>query len=184
VLSLVSPLDAQDMDSGAARVALHTAQDAEDEAHRAAACVLAHLAAGRSPVALVAQDRVLTRRVSAMLVGRGVAVRDETGWKLSTTRAAASLMNLLRACAWDASTDAVLDWLKNAPAFEPLAVTQAEASWRRMGVREWRSVPVSDEVALQVKPLRDSLQAGRPLAMAGPAAGPGRSGGAGRPAPA
>lgn len=164
VLSLVSPLDAQDIDSGAARMALHTAQDAEDEAHRAAACVLAHLAAGRSPVALVAQDRVLTRRVSAMLGGRGVAVRDETGWKLSTTRAAASLMNLLRAFAWDASTDAVLDWLKNAPAFEPLAVTQAEASWRRMGVREWRSVPVSDEVALQVKPLRDSLQAGRPLA--------------------
>ncbi|MDO8447575.1 MAG: PD-(D/E)XK nuclease family protein [Rhodoferax sp.] len=164
VLSLVPPLAAQDVDSGAARVALHTAQDAEDEAHRAAACVLAHLAAGHGPVALVAQDRVLTRRVSAMLGGCGVAVRDETGWKLSTTRAAASLMNLLRACAWDASTDAVLDWLKNSAAFEPLAVTQAEASWRRMGVREWRSVPVNDGVALQVKPLRDSLQAGRPLA--------------------
>ena len=68
--------------AGADTVALHAAQDGEDEAQRAAACVLAHLAAGRSPVALVAQDRVLTRRVRAMLGERGVAVRDETGWTL------------------------------------------------------------------------------------------------------
>jgi ATP-dependent helicase/nuclease subunit B len=80
--------------------------------------VLAHLAQGRSPVALIAQDRQLTRRVGAMLAERGIAMRDETGWKLSTTRAAAGLMSLLRAMPWDASTDAVLDWLKNAPAFE------------------------------------------------------------------
>ena len=52
-------------------------------------------------MALVAQDRVLTRRVRAMLANQGVAVRDETGWKLSTTRAAAGLMSLLRAAAWD-----------------------------------------------------------------------------------
>ncbi|MDO8251077.1 MAG: PD-(D/E)XK nuclease family protein [Rhodoferax sp.] len=152
------------LDSALGSVSLHAARDAEDEAHRAAACVLAHLAAGRSPVALVAQDRVLTRRVRAMLGERGVAVRDETGWKLSTTRAAAALMSLLRALVWDASTDAVLDWLKNAPAFDQIAVTQAETSWRRLGVRDWRSVPAGDAVALQVKPVRDGLQSGRPLA--------------------
>ena len=145
-------------------VALHAAQDAEDEAHCAAACVLAHLAAGRSPVALVAQDRVLTRRVGAMLGQRGVPVRDETGWKLSTTRAAASLMSLLRAQVWDASTDAVLDWLKNAPAFDARVVTQAEISWRKLGVRDWRSVPSADPVVPQVKALRDTLQSARPLA--------------------
>lgn len=162
--AMALPLDvAVGLDCGPGRVALHAAQDAEDEAHRAAACVLAHLAAGRSPVALVAQDRVLTRRVRAMLGERGVALRDETGWKLSTTRAAASLMSLLRALVWDASTDAVLDWLKNAPAFDPQAVTQAEVSWRRMGVRDWRSVPASDAVALPVQALRDALQSGRPL---------------------
>lgn len=64
LLSLVPPFspDVQvEVDAGAGTVALHAAQDAEDEAHRAAACVLAHLAAGRSPVALVAQDRVLTQ---------------------------------------------------------------------------------------------------------------------------
>lgn len=161
--ALALPLDGG-LDSAPGMVSLHAARDAEDEAHRAAACVLAHLAAGRSPVALVAQDRVLTRRVRAMLGERGVAMRDETGWKLSTTRAAASLMSLLRALVWDASTDAVLDWLKNAPAFDAHALTQAEVSWRRLGVREWRSVPMRDAVALQVKPLRDGLQSTRSLA--------------------
>lgn len=131
-------------------LALHAMQDAEDEAQAAAACVLAHMAQGRSPVALVAVDRVLTRRVRAMLAGTGLAIRDETGWKLSTTRAAAGLMGLLRACAWDASTDAVLDWLKNAPVFDqpPMrgpalylsAIAQAETQWRKAGLREWRSV--------------------------------------------
>ncbi len=71
---------------------LHAAGDGEDEARRAAACVLAHLAQGRMPVALAAQDRVLTRRVLALLAHKGLAVRDETGWKLSTTRAAAGIM--------------------------------------------------------------------------------------------
>ena len=143
-------------------VALHAAKDAEDEAHRAAACVLSHLAAGRNPVALVAQDRLLTRRVRAMLAERGVAVRDETGWKLSTTRAAASLMSLLRASAWDASTDAVLDWLKHANAFEAQAVTELETSWRRLGVRDWRAVPDQPLVS-QVQTLLNGLRTGRPL---------------------
>ena len=148
-------------------LALHSARDAEDEAHRAAACVLAHLTQGRSPVALIAQDRVLTRRIRAMLAERGVALRDETGWKLSTTRAAATLMSLLRALPWDASTDAVLDWLKNAPSFESSAVTRAEVALRKAGVRFWRTVPAAQPdvqlVAAQVQSLRDALQRTRPL---------------------
>ena len=167
VLPLALPLDAPEVNSDTGKVTLHAAADAEDEAQRAAACVLAHLTAGRTPVALVAQDRLLTRRVSAMLGERGVALCDETGWKLSTTRAAASLMSLLRACVWDAATDALLDWLKNAPAFDPSIVSQAEASWRRQGLREWRFLPTGDTVAAvlmqQVQALRDSLKSARPL---------------------
>ncbi|WP_010110833.1 hypothetical protein, partial [Verminephrobacter aporrectodeae] len=75
------------------------------EAQRAAACVLAHVVAGRTPVALAANDRALTRRIAAHLAGCGVALRDESGWTLSTTRAAAQLMATLRACARDASAD-------------------------------------------------------------------------------
>ncbi len=152
-------------------VQLHTAQDMEDEAQLAAACVLAHLATGRSPVALVAQDRLLTRRITSILGGRGVALRDETGWKLSTTRAAATLMGLLQALPWDASTDAVLDWLKNAPAFDAADVARAETALRNIGIRSWRaldnlSAPQLDiaAVAARANALRAALQSARPLA--------------------
>ena len=153
-------------------LALHTAPDLEGEAHLAAACVLAHLAQGRSPVALVAQDRLLTRRVRAMLSEKGVALRDETGWKLSTTRAAATLMGLLRVLSWDATTDAVLDWLKNAPAFDARAVALTEAALRKLGLRYWRGVPLDAAfdppelpiIAMQVALQRDALTRSRPLA--------------------
>ena len=149
------------------KIALHTAHDLEDEAHQAAACVLTHLQAGRSPVALIAQDRLLSRRVRAMLAGKGVALRDETGWKLSTTRAAATLMALLAAAAWDASTDSVLDWLKNAPAFDAKLVNVTETALRKMGCHTWRAVPVDQPdlvpIAVQVAAVRALLQASRPL---------------------
>ncbi len=119
------------------QIALHACLDGEDEAERAAACVLQHLAAGRVPVALSAGDRVLTRRISALLAARGVPLRDETGWKLSTTHAAAQLHALLQACAPMASTDAVLDALKLAPAFDAAAVQRLEKALRRQPVRSW-----------------------------------------------
>ena len=44
-----------------------------------------------APVALVAHDRLLVRRVHELLVRSGARVVDETGWRLSTTRAARRL---------------------------------------------------------------------------------------------
>ena len=169
--TLCLPLLALDCEASAdaapGPLALHRTVDAEDEAQRAAACVLTHLAQGRSPVALVAQDRMLTRRIRALLAERGVALRDETGWTLSTTRAAASLMGLLRALPWDASTDTVLDWLKNAPAFDATAVTRAEVLLRKIGVRFWRTRPtVQPEItaiAAQAELIRAGLQRTRAL---------------------
>ena len=54
----------------------------EDEAAAAAAQVLVHVERGETPVALIAQDRVLVRRVRALLERSAVVLRDETGWKL------------------------------------------------------------------------------------------------------
>ncbi|MFL9669110.1 PD-(D/E)XK nuclease family protein [Variovorax sp. AB1(2024)] len=117
--------------------ASHVALDPEDEAELAAACVLRHLAEDRAPVALVATDRALTRRISAQLKAQGVITHDETGWKLSTTRAAATLMSSLRACAHDASSDQVLEWLKSGADGDALVVQSLEARLRREGVRDW-----------------------------------------------
>ncbi|HMN22724.1 MAG TPA: PD-(D/E)XK nuclease family protein [Ottowia sp.] len=153
-------------EAAAGQPALHACTDGADEAERAAACVLRHLEAGRAPVALVAGDRLLTRRISALLATRGVALRDETGWRLSTTQAAARLLAALRACAPGASTDAVLDWLKLAPAFDLAAVRALEQALRRRGVRGWaQALRLRGHEALQqqIEALRAPLAAPRPL---------------------
>ncbi len=163
---------ALDRPADAGNVLLHAAQDPAHEADAAAACVLRHIDAGRVPVALAAIDRVLTRRVRAMLDARGVALRDETGWKLSTTRAAAQVVGALRACAWNAGSDAVIDWLKNAPACAPHAVSALERRVRREGLRDWRSIEAQAQQAGagawqllvdQANAWRADLQAVRPL---------------------
>ena len=140
-------------------VALHSALDAEDEAQRAAACVLQHLAQGNMPVALAATDRALTRRIAALLEGSGVQVKDENGWTLSTTRSAAQLMTGLRAAAWHASTDEVLDWLKHLPPTSARALPQLERWLRSLGVRRWsqtRSYP--SEKLPAVTELREQIE--------------------------
>jgi ATP-dependent helicase/nuclease subunit B len=96
--------------------------------------VLAHVQRGEVPVALIAQDRVLVRRVRALLERQRVALLDETGWKLSTTRAAAQVMSLLLAARADAGSDALLDWLKTGTAWmrtDESALAELEATCRR-----------------------------------------------------
>lgn len=102
----------------------------EHEAQCAAAQVLAHVQRGELPVALIAQDRVLVRRVRALLERHELRLLDETGWKLSTTRAAAVVMTLLLAARPDAGTDALLDWLK-AGTDDDAALGALEAACRR-----------------------------------------------------
>lgn len=106
----------------------------EDEASSAAATVLDHLSRDERPVALVALDRVLVRRVRALLERAGVRLADETGWKLATTRAGATVMGLLAAARPQASADAVLAWLKSAPLAaeaHPRALAMLESECRR-----------------------------------------------------
>ncbi len=153
---------------------LQSVADAEDEAERAAACVLAHAEAGRRPVALVANDRALTRRIGAMLRARGLVLRDESGWKLSTTRAAALVASALRACPRTASADDVLDWLKPAAeTFGAARVQALEAALRRDGVRDWSGWRAPREgtadpaglrgLADDIATLREAMQRARPL---------------------
>ncbi len=151
------------------RIRLHLAADAQDEAERAAACVIDLLARQVQPVGLIAQDRMLTRRIRALLAEQGVAVRDETGWTLSTTRAAAVLMSLMRALPHDASCDAVLDWLKHASAIDAQLLLAVEAELRQAGIRRWSRIRPAHRqahaLAQRVQPWLDGLQKSRPLSL-------------------
>ncbi len=116
----------------------------EDEAGAAADQLVQWLNEGRRHVALVAHDRGVARRARALLARAGAPVRDETGWKLSTTRAAAALMRWFDLLNQDGDTSALLDLLKSPfclPHF-PLrgaAIAALERQIRRDGISGgWR----------------------------------------------
>ena len=146
---------------------LQACADPEDEARRAAATVITRVNQGRVPLALVANDRLLVRRISAMLQTAGLSLRDETGWKLSTTQAAARLMSLLRAADPRARTDDVLDLLKQGGVWPEGAVEALEQRAREHGLAAWRSLLRHETVAPLVPAgltgTLESLQAARPL---------------------
>ncbi len=122
--------------------ALHVCDGFEDEASTAAGVVLAHVERGETPVALIAQDRVLIRRIRALLERSAVVLRDETGWKLATTRAGAAVMATLLAARGDAGADAWLDWLKSAPFATSCgaALEALEAAARKVQVADARGL--------------------------------------------
>ncbi len=112
------------------------AHDIEHEATLAAQAVLAALAqraaTDQRPVALVAQDRLVVRRVRALLARQAVPMADETGWALSTTQVGAWVMGLLRSAAPDATSDDVLAWLRSLPpGASPGGLDDLEAALRK-----------------------------------------------------
>jgi len=90
----------------------------EELAWATAKSIESHLIAKKKNIALVAQDRLAARRARALLgrLGNSLRIRDETGWKLSTTRAAAafdSLLGLIRAPKEGPSASVLLEFLQN-----------------------------------------------------------------------
>jgi ATP-dependent helicase/nuclease subunit B len=90
----------------------------EELAWTAAKTIEQHLIDGKTNIALVAQDRLVARRARALLsrLGPTLNIRDETGWKLSTTRAAAALnswLELIKAPKDGPSAKTLLEFLQN-----------------------------------------------------------------------
>ena len=97
---------------------LISAKRFEELAWAAAKTIEQHIINNKTKLALVAQDRLVARRVRALLarLGPELNIRDETGWKLSTTRAAAALngwLELIRAPKDGPSAKALLEFLQN-----------------------------------------------------------------------
>jgi ATP-dependent helicase/nuclease subunit B len=104
---------------GAPRLQVLRCHSLEQEAEAAAHWTVERLRAGAPEVApgvepgiaLVALDRLTARRVRALLERAGVLVADESGWKLSTTSAAAAVMGWIDLALSDFEHAALLDWL-------------------------------------------------------------------------
>ena len=97
---------------------LISARRFEELAWATAKSIESHLIGGKKNIALVAQDRLAARRVRALLTRLGPAlnIRDETGWKLDTTRAAAALnswLELIRAPKEGPTASVLLEFLQN-----------------------------------------------------------------------
>ena len=92
---------------------LFPAHHLEHEAQSAACTVIQWLQQGLQKILIVPQDRVVARRVRALLERAQVVVADETGWTLSTTRAAAVLASWLDLVASNGRPQALLDFIKS-----------------------------------------------------------------------
>jgi ATP-dependent helicase/nuclease subunit B len=94
-------------------VKILAADSLEVEAAAVADQVLAWRREGVESIGLVALDRLTARRARALLERAQISVRDETGWRLSTTSAAAAVMRWYDLVADDLYWRDLLDWLKS-----------------------------------------------------------------------
>jgi len=114
----------------------------EPEALAAVAQIGDWLGAGLRRIVLITQDRLTARRVRALLEREGILVVDETGWKLSTSRAAAAVDALIETAAGGAYYRDLLDLCKSPYVFAEVdeaarkaAVFTLESAVRAASVR-------------------------------------------------
>lgn len=106
------------------RVRVLRAPTLEAEARAAAHQVRAWLGAGKRAIALIAQDREVSRRVRALLERGSVLLADEAGWKLSTTSAATCAMRWVDAVSGGFHQRDLQDWLRSPFVFSDIDVAQ------------------------------------------------------------
>ncbi len=123
------------------RLHLFGAHSLEQEARAAELQVRRWLLTGKPSIAIVAQDRLVARRVRALLERAEVRVRDETGWTFSTLAVSTVLMRWLEALQSDFYHQDLLDLLKSPFIFadqaaheRKQAVYQLEQLVRKHGV--------------------------------------------------
>ncbi len=110
------------------------AHSLEQEARAAEVQVRRWLLAGKQNIAIVALDRLVARRVRALLERAEVLVRDETGWTFSTLSVSTVLMRWLDALQSDFYYQDLLDLLKSPFIFADPSATDQGASTRKQAV--------------------------------------------------
>lgn len=156
---LVDSIEAAATDVALAKLSLHASANLEAEALYCAQTIINWLQQGKTALAIVAQDRAVARRIRALLERADIFVADETGWKLSTTRAAAALAAWFELIAARADTVALLDFLKSPFVFAEIEnkveqVMAIEVALRRANVQGgWQAM----EATLDALPIEQKM---------------------------
>jgi len=106
------------------RLQLYAAHSLEQEAQAADVQIRHWLLAGKQSIAVVVQDRLVARRVRALLERAQVLVQDETGWTFATLSVSTVLMRWLETLENDFYYQDVLDLLKSPFLFADAAAIQ------------------------------------------------------------
>lgn len=114
------------------RIALFGAHSLEQEAQAIAAKICGWLAAGKTEIAVIVQDRMVARRARALLERYDVLVDDETGWTFSTTSASAVVMRWLDALGSRFHHLDLLDLLKSPFVFADLGAAERKRAVYRL----------------------------------------------------
>ncbi|MHB1590296.1 MAG: PD-(D/E)XK nuclease family protein [Sulfuricella sp.] len=111
------------------RLALFEVHSLEQEAQAVDSQIREWLLAGKSAIAVIAQDRLVARRARALLERGQILVADETGWTFSTVAASAVVMRWLDVMASRFHYLDLLDLLKS-----PLIFADWEGGARKHAV--------------------------------------------------
>jgi ATP-dependent helicase/nuclease subunit B len=125
---------------------LFPAHGIEQEAQAADVQIRRWLLAGRRRIAVVAQDRLVARRVRALLERAGILVQDETGWTFATLAVSTVLMRWLEAVQGDFYYQDVLDLMKS-----PYVFADQPAAERKQAVYQLERLLREHQVAARLE---------------------------------
>ncbi|WP_035383682.1 PD-(D/E)XK nuclease family protein [Ferriphaselus sp. R-1] len=125
---------------------LFPAQGLEHEAQAADVQIRRWLLAGKRSIAVVAQDRLVARRVRALLERAQILVQDETGWTFATLAVSAVLMRWLEAVQGDFYYQDVLDLMKS-----PFVYADQPAAERKQAVYQLERLLREHQVASRLE---------------------------------
>lgn len=97
----------------AGKLSIYRSNSAEQQTHAIDTQIRKWIIEGKQRIAVISENRLMARRLRALLERADVPLYDAAGWTLSTTRAAANIESLLLCIEEDFEKDALLDLLKS-----------------------------------------------------------------------
>ncbi len=139
-----------------AAIELIQAAHLEDEAQRACQTIVQWRNRGTKNIALVTLDRVIARRITALLARQKIIIIDELGWPLDSSHAATLIHGLLQLHLPQTPLSTLIDVLHHASHYLPnipwsdIAVLEQLAA---KNLTPWRDLPMSASLSKWINQL-------------------------------